>query len=492
MFEAAEVGRKVSKKEYREREPVLHTELLAVQQVLVESDIPVVVIVSGVEGSGKGQMVNRFNEWLDTRGIQTHAFWDETDEERQRPHFWRFWRSLPPRSTIGIMFGSWYTRPIIDRVFDRLDDAAFESEMSRIAEFERMLSQDGALIVKFWFHLSKKEQSRRLKKDIKEGVKSMTTTLVKKFSRRYDTFVRISERAIRLSDSGICPWYVIEAQDWRYRDLTVGSTLLQAMQNRLKEAGAFHSKEHGDPVTPDTDSARVTILDTVDLDSKLDSARYSRRLKREQKKLRTLTWKARQSGRNTIAVFEGWDASGKGGAIRRVTAAMDARLFRVISVAAPTDEEKAQHYLWRFWRQLPLAGHVTIYDRSWYGRVLVERVERFASEDERQRAYQEINQFEAQLFEHGTVLFKFWIHLSREEQLKRFREREGTPWKQHKITDEDWRNRENWAAYEAAVNDMVAHTSTELAPWTLVPGNDKKFARVKVLKTIRQRLEREL
>ncbi len=492
MFEAAEVGRKIAKKEYDAREPQLHTELLAVQRELRASELSVIIVVSGVEGAGKGEVVNRLDEWLDARGIQTFAFWDETDEERERPRFWRFWRSLPPRGSIGILFGSWYTQPIIDRVFGRLDEAAFERELNRIVEFERTLSLDGALVVKFWFHLSKAGQQKRLEQDIKDGVKSLDTALVKRYSKRYDKFAHVSEQAIRLSDSGVCPWYVVEAEDARYRDLTVGSTLLAAMKHRLQQAQAPRSNEHGNAVAPDAAAAQVTILDTVDLSSTIAAKPYARRLLELQRSLRALTWKAHRARRHTIVVFEGWDAAVKGGAIRRATAAMDARLFRVISIAAPTDEEKAQHYLWRFWRHLPRAGYITIYDRSWYGRVLVERVEGFAREDVWRRAYLEINQFEAQLVEHGTILLKFWLHLSPDEQLRRFKERERIPWKQHKITQEDWRNREKWSAYEAAVNDMVSHTSTECAPWTLVPGNDKQFARVEVLDTMCRRLKEAL
>jgi AMP-polyphosphate phosphotransferase len=493
MFEAAELGRKISKKEFKARENELHTELLAVQRELMASKIPVVVLVSGVEGAGKGGVVNRLNEWLDVRGIQTYGFWDETDEERERPPFWRFWRSLPPRGTIGVFFGSWYTQPIIERVFGRLSEAAFEREMARVVDFEQTLSLDGALVIKFWFHLSKKDQKKRLANDTKLGIKSMTTSLLKKYAKRYDAFISTSERAIRLSDSGLCPWYVIEASDERYRDLTVGSTLLRALKTRLHEAAvAPPPMDHSDPAVPEAASARITILDKVDLHARLSPSQYSRRLTAGQQQLRSLAWKAKKDGRHTIAVFEGWDAAGKGGAIRRVTAAMDARLFRVISVAAPTDEEMSHHYLWRFWRHVPRAGYVTIYDRSWYGRVLVERVENFAREDEWMRAYHEINEFESQLVDHGAILLKFWLHLSPEEQLRRFKEREVTPWKQHKITDEDWRNRERWGDYEMAINDMVSRTSTEYSPWTLVPGNDKRYARVKVLETLCQRLEAAL
>ena len=196
--------------------------------------------------------------------------------------------------------------------------------------------------------------------------------------------------------------------------------------------------------------------------------------------------------RSATLVFEGWDAAGKGGAVRRVVQAMDAREYRIIPVSAPTDEEKAHHYLWRFWRHLPRLGGTTVYDRSWYGRVLVERVEGFASRAEWMRAYQEINDFEEQLVDFGIVLIKFWLHISNEEQLRRFREREEMPWKRHKITPEDYRNREKWAEYELAANDMIGRTSTEYAPWTLVEGNDKRFARVKVLETVVERLAADL
>jgi polyphosphate:AMP phosphotransferase len=495
MFEAAELGRKVSKADYKAREPDLHTQLLDAQRLLRAANIPVIVIVSGVEGAGKGRIVSRLNQWLDARGIRTDAFWDQSDEEQDRPPFWRFWRALPPRGSIGILFGSWYTRPIIDRVFEREDDAGLDRSLGRIARFERMLSDDGALIVKFWFHLSKPEQRRRMKRDLKEGHKTLSTALAKKFSRHYDRFAAISERAIRATDSGQCPWYIIESSNGRYRDLTAGATLLEAIRARLAGPAtqtAADEVRQAQPCVPATPDAAATILDRVELSQRMTDADYHARLDQAQARLGTLSWAARQKRRNVVAVFEGWDAGGKGGAIRRVTAAMDARLYRVISVAAPTDEEKAQHYLWRFWRHVPRAGYVTIYDRSWYGRVLVERVEGFAQADEWMRAFREINEFEEQLVEHGAILLKFWLHMSKEEQLRRFQEREKTPWKLHKITDEDWRNRERWDEYKGAVNEMVTRTSTEFAPWTLVPGDDKKVARVAVLETFCERIEAAL
>ena len=488
MFEAAELGKKISKQEYDEEEPLLHTRLLKAQRALRETDMPVIVIVSGVEGAGKGEVVNRLNKWLDTRGIETSAFWEESDEERERPAYWRFWRRLPARGTIGIMFGSWYTRPIIDFVYDRIDSAEYERLLHRITQFEHMLTQDGALIVKFWFHLSREDQRKKLEKDKKEG---RTSPILKKFSKRYEEFASASEHALRMTDQGECSWHLVEAEDRRYRDLTVGRILLEALEQRLAAGGKPQLPAPTETHEMGEDHLN-TILDHVDLNSRISDREYNRSLKKYQRRLYELTWQAKQKQRSVIAVFEGWDAAGKGGAIRRLTAAMDARLYKVISVASPTDEEKAHHYLWRFWRHLPRAGYVTIYDRSWYGRVLVERVEGFATETEWQRSYQEINDFEEQLHEHGIILSKFWLHIDKDEQLRRFQEREKTPWKEYKITGEDWRNRDKWDDYKDAVNDMVAHTSTEYAPWLLIPADDKRLARTEVVKTVCRRLEEAL
>lgn len=494
MFEATKVGRTVSKEEFKGQRDELRTRLLEVQRELRESNTPVIVIVSGVEAAGKGEVVNRLNEWLDTRGVQTFAFWELSDEERERPRYWRFWRTLPPRGEISILFGGWYLAPIEHRFQGLCDDAALDAELNRIVDFERMLTHDGALVVKFWFHLSEEDQKRRLK-ELSRDDRSRWKMLPQKskFSEQYQHFEHVAERVIRQSDRGIAPWYLIEAEDVRYRDLTVGKTLLQAIRGRLNQPVAMEPPTPADRLElPESASAQITLLDQLDLTATLDRDTYKRELKRLQQEINELGWDAYKQGRSTVLVFEGVDAGGKGGAIRRITSAVDARLYRTMSVAAPTDEEKAHHYLWRFWRHVPRAGHMIIYDRSWYGRVLVERVEGFAAEAAWRRAYSEINEFEEQLVEHGAILVKFWLQVSDAEQLRRFQDREDTPYKRYKITDEDWRNREKWPQYKAAVNEMVARTSTEHAPWTLVEGDDKQYARVKVLSAVCERMRNAL
>lgn len=493
MFEAAELGREITKKHFDEQEPVLRSALLVAQRKLREAGIPVIVIISGVEGAGKSEVVNRLDEWLDARGVETSAFWDESDEERERPEYWRYWRAMPARGRVGIFFGSWYTQPIVRLALGERGQSEFSRGIGRIVELERMLVADGALIVKLWFHLSRAAQKTRLKKAGKGDRRRALTPYEVRFAKNYKKFLLTSEAALRATDTGDCPWYIIEATDRRYRDLTAGQTLLQAIEDHLKHRAHERRRPgHRETPVPASPEARISILDRVDLASTIDRQSYEKKLDKLQSRLNQLSWQAWKEKLSTIAVFEGWDAAGKGGAIRRVTGAMDARLYRVVPVAAPTDEELAHHYLWRFWRHLPRAGYVTIFDRSWYGRVLVERVEGFAKEAEWQRSYNEINSFEDQLLSNGTVIAKFWLHLSPEEQLRRFRDREKTPYKQHKITPEDWRNRERWSLYKTAVNDMVTHTSTRRAPWALVPADNKYHARIEILETLCRRIEKAL
>lgn len=492
MFETAEIGSRIDKDTYRADVPDVRSALLEVQRELAQSPVSAVVIVGGSEGAGKESTVSLLLAWLDARGVETHAMWDETDEERGRPRFWRFWRVLPPRGKMAILFGSWYTQPIIDRAFDRIDDAQFEREMRHIRDFERMLSSEGVAIIKFWMHLSKKDQERRLQ-EIKADTRMRWRVGKRAFRymKKYDAFRSTAEECVRLTGTGFAPWHIVEAVDKRYRNLTVATTVLTSLRQRLDEVRSSSDAETH-PVQPLPKPAPENILRRLDLGRTMSESEYDKKLGRYQGRLAKLSRKLHDAGRSLVLVFEGPDASGKGGAIRRLTEAMDPRLWRVVSVAAPTDEELARPYLWRFWRSLPLSGHVTINDRSWYGRVLVERIEGFCHPDDWRRAYTEINEFERELDEFGTIVMKFWLATSPEEQLRRFQDREAKSYKQYKLTEEDWRNRDKWDAYEAAACDMIERTSTDRAPWVLVEANDKYWARIKVIKAVYRRLAHEL
>lgn len=491
MFESAELDHKIDKDTYRKAVPALRAALLDAQYDLKEKGkIPVIVLVSGQDGAGKGETINILYEWMDPRFISTLAFSAPNDEERQRPFMWRYWRALPPKGRIGIFAGSWYSSPIHDRLEGRMSRAAMDQRIDQINRFEAMLVNEGALVLKFWFHLTKDGQKRRLRALEKDP---RTAWRVSKWNwdrlKTYDELQDVAGHVLRMTNTPWAPWIIVSGEDDRYRSLTTGQIILEALKKRLAAGGKAVT-----PVAPPPLPASIDgrdILSELDLTLKAKK-NYEDELAKWQGKLSELVRDPRFKQRSLVCVFEGSDAAGKGGSIRRITSALDARDYQIVPIAAPTEEERAQPYLWRFWRHMPRTGRVAIFDRSWYGRVLVERVEGFCAEADWLRAYTEINDFEHELAEAGAVVVKFWLQISREEQLKRFKEREKIQFKRFKITEEDWRNRKKWDAYHRAVCDLVDRTSTGLAPWTLVEANDKNYARVKILKTLCQRLEKEL
>jgi polyphosphate:AMP phosphotransferase len=489
MFESAELGHRVDKETFDREMPALREALLDAQMDLAKlAGFPVIILVGGVDGAGRGETVNMLNEWMDPRYLQTHGMGEPSDEELDRPLMWRFWRELPPKGRIGIFLGSWYTWTIINRVYGRTKTAELDQSLERDKRLEKMLTDEGALILKFWMHLSKDKQEKRLKLLEKDpNTRWRVTERDWEHYKLYEKFLTVSESVIRHTSTAEAPWTIVEGYDAHYRSLTVGKVILDAIRKRLDEAANKKPEVSAPPPLPSIDN--LDILKTLDLTQKIDKKRYQAELEKYQGKLALLTRSPRFRNITVIAMFEGNDAAGKGGAIRRITGALDARYFNVIPVAAPTEEERAQPYLWRFWRHIPRRGRVTIFDRSWYGRVLVERVEKFCSEADWMRAYSEINDFEAQLVRHNIVVVKFWLSISKDEQLRRFKEREAITFKHFKITAEDWRNREKWTEYEQAVSDMVDRTSTRIAPWTLVEANDKNYARIKILKTLCQQIE---
>lgn len=490
MFETAEVGSEIDKETYKAREPELREQLLAEQRRLARAPLAVAVVVAGVEGAGKSEFANLLLEWMDARGIETHAIWMPTDEEESHPPMWRYWRMLPAKGHLGVFLGSWYTRPILDRVIGRAKDADLDSALDRIGEFERMLTSENTLVIKLWFHLSEKAQKKRLEKLESDPDESWRVTKLDwRFFKHYKRFRRASERAVGKTSTGETPWHIIDAADWRHRNIAAMEIVRDALHARLDRVEAAP-----EPVlAPDLSEPKESnVLRALDLTKALDGDEADARLMKHMGEIARRSRRLADEKRSVVLVFEGPDAGGKGGAIRRVTRALDARLYQVVPTSAPTDEEAARPYLWRFWRHVPARGRVTIFDRSWYGRVLVERVEGFCPAEDWQRAYSEINAFERQLTDFGVIVIKFWLWISPEEQLRRFKDRQATAYKQYKLTEDDWRNRKKWDAYEAAACEMIERTSSENAPWVLVEGVDKNWARVKVLESVADRLAREL
>ena len=480
MFESAVLDHRVSKPDYKRAEPKLREQLLEAQtRVLEDKRFAVLILMAGVQGAGRGETVNLLNEWMDPRHVQTRGFGEPTQDERERPAAWRYWNALPPKGKIGVFFGAWHTEPILRRVAGETSDDEFAHEIAEVSRLEKMLADEGVLLLKYWFHIPKSEQKKRLRK------------AHEKLEAPYKKFVAVSEAFLRRTSTPEAPWTVIPGVDARYRALTFGRHLLAAIDARLaRDERRKPLAARVGPRVLSTDG--LNVIRALRLSQPMDKAGYRDALDKWQGRLTQLSQKKAMRKASVVAVFEGNDAAGKGGAIRRVTSALDARLYDTISVAAPSEEERAQPYLWRFWRRLPRFGRFAFFDRSWYGRVLVERVEGFAAPSDWIRAYTEINDFEQQLVRHGTVVVKYWLATSKAEQLRRFRAREKVSFKRFKITPEDWRNRKKWHDYEEAVCDMVERTSTSIAPWTLVEANNKYYARIKVLRTLCAALEEKL
>ena len=454
--------------------------------------------VRGRRRRGQGETVNLLTEWLDPRRIVTHAYDRLTEEEGQRPEFWRYWRDLPGRGRLGLFLSAWYSAPLLDRAYGRIGPSALDRRLARIAAFERTLADDGALILKFWMHLDREAQQKRLEALQKHPRDHWRISQWDwRNWHRYDEFNDAAEHIITSTSTAEAPWLVIDGRHARYRSLTVLGMLRRALEARLAglpppDAGFRARAPVASPAVVGATVREVKPLATIDHSKTVGRKAYEKSMARLRADLYWLAAQNLLHGLSVVLVFEGWDAGGKGGAIRRMVSALDARSYRVHQVSAPSDEERAHHYLWRFWRRLPEAGQVAVFDRSWYGRLLVERVESFATEPEWRRAYAEIRDFEEQIISHGTLLMKFWLHIDKDEQERRFLARKENPYKSWKLTEEDWRNRAKWEAYEDAANDMIANTSTPEAPWTLVPGNNKRHARLEVLRTLCTALQSRL
>ena len=459
----------------------------------------VLVVIAGADGAGKGAVANRLYDRLDAHHVETLYYGEPTGEERARPHFWRYWRDMPARGKIGLVLGGWHHAPLHARAADEIGRVDFEAALADINRFEAMLADEGVALLKIWLTADEKKARKRLAA-LREADGALRRPVVLEWE-AIDTRKerrRLVEAGLEMARTsvGAAPGLVVPADDADARDEAVARALLDLLRRLDAEPAPAKAEKPEKPPRPDKPAklakpatARTGLAAGLDLTLKADPETYDDELDELQDRLTEATTSRRFRKSGLVLVFEGSDAAGKGGAIRRVRAALDPRQFRVRGVSAPSDEERARPYLWRFWRDIPRRGHVGIFDRSWYGRVLVERVEGFAAETEWRRAYGEIVDFERQIAQADYAIVKFWLAISPQEQLRRFDARETIASKRYKITPDDWRNREKWPAYDAAMTEMVERTSTAFAPWTLVEAEDKKYARLKVLRTIVERLE---
>ena len=507
MLEKVDLSKKLSKEEYKEKMSHLETRIGQLQRECKALKIPIMIVFEGFGAAGKGLQIGRLIQSMDPRGFHVFPIKNETEEERMHPFLWRFWTKTPEKGRIAIYDGSWYRRVLIDRFEKRTKEKELPEAFHSINSFEKQLTDDGTVIIKLFLDISRKEQKKRFEKlqKNKETTWRVTQGDLER-NAKYNEYAAMMEDMLFKTDTDYAPWTIIEATDRRFATVKIYTTVIKAMADQIEKQERQKKKVTADQETEDhmnvSEVAReadkelrelqVSILSKADLTLKYSREEYEEKLDKLQKKIEKLHGELYRRRIPVVLGFEGWDAGGKGGAIKRLTAKMDARGYAVNPTASPNDIEKAHHYLWRFWRVMPKAGHVAIFDRTWYGRVMVERIEGFCTKEEWQRAYKEINDMEKDLYDAGAVVIKFWMHIDKDEQERRFRERQENPEKQWKITDEDWRNREKWDQYEDAVNEMLLRTSTDYAPWVVVEGNDKYYARVKVLKTVVDAIEERL
>ena len=493
MLEKIDLSKKVDKKTYRRVMDEAEEKLGLLQRECKDAGIPVILVFEGMGAAGKGVQINRLIQALDPRGFDVYACDRPTEDEQMRPFLWRYWTKTPAKGRIAVFDRSWYRSVQVDRFDGLTPEDKLGDAYQDILSFEKQLCDDGTVIMKFFLYIDKDEQKRRFKK--LEGSKETSWRVTDEDWNRnkdFDRYLKMNEEMLEKTDTDYAPWVIIEAVDKDYAALKIASTVMDRLEYELEHSRPEEEKTAQGQEAKIRERFKNGVLSGIDLSKSLTEEEYKTRLKKLQKRLAELHSELYRLRIPVVIGFEGWDAGGKGGAIKRLTSNLDPRGYRVNPTAAPNDIEKVHHYLWRFWNNVPKAGHIAVFDRTWYGRVMVERIEGFCSEAQWRRAYQEINEMESHMANAGAVVLKFWLHIDKDEQERRFRERQANPAKQWKITDEDWRNREKWDQYEEAVNEMLIRTSTTYAPWIVVEGNDKRYARVKVLQTVVDALEKKI
>lgn len=464
-------------------------EKLGLQQMqLKDKKLPVLVLIEGWGAAGKGSAIGQIIKNIDPRFFKVFSMSAPTPEEKRKPFLCRYFEKIPEAGKFTFLDSGWMDEITKDRLHGGLSDEGYASRIESVRRFERQLTDNGYLVLKFFFHISEKEQKKRIEK-----LQSAKDTAWRVSSgdlwqnKHYDKCLEVFDRYLDDTNAPSAPWYLIDSENKKFAELQVLETLCTGIET------ALHNESLSVPLLQNIfPLKKMPKLREVSLKKSISEKEYKEQLEKLQKKLSQLHYRLYRKRVPVIIVYEGQDAAGKGGNIKRLTGALDPRGYEVHPIASPEPHEKSRHYLWRFWTRLPKDGHIAIFDRSWYGRVMVERLEGFCSENDWQRAYYEMNEFEQELHNWGAVILKFWVQIDKDTQLDRFTDRQNTPSKQWKITDEDWRNREKWDDYETAVDEMLQKTSTTYAPWHILESVDKKYARIKALKIVIDALEKAL
>lgn len=494
MLKELDLTRKLSKEEYAPIAQALGPRLTMLQQRIIQAKIPVIILFEGPSAAGKGATVNSLILHFDARGFTVFNTQDPEPGDLRVPWLARFAKQMPAYGRMAIYDRSWYGG-WFRRFGRKTGKEKYTRYFEEINTFERQLTDDGYLILKYFLYIDKKEQKKRFEK--LKRVKSTSWRVNKadfKNLKFHKELTEISDQMLEATNTSYAPWRPVAATDKRYVRATVFSSIADELESALKirEEKPAQETDFAPQVKPCFHLLPHKTIEELDLTKAIVEEEYKERLKSLQKKLFKLQNKLYLAKIPVIIAYEGNDAAGKGGNIRRVASALDARGYSVTPIAAPTPDELSHQYLWRFWKALPRTGHFGIFDRTWYGRVLVERVEDFTPVSRINQAYNEINEFEYMLHNWGAIIFKFWLAIDQDEQLRRFEERENTPEKQWKITQEDWRNRDKWNLYTQAVNDMFRYTNTDFAPWIAVESNSKHYARIKTLETMITAIEKRL
>lgn len=473
-----------------QRLEIARSELAKRQMLVKEHKLPVLVVMDGWGAAGKGSVLGRVIKNMDPRFFKCETLTEPTSEDLRKPFLYRYFVKIPKEGQFSFYDGSWMESVTNSLLQGDITKKKYKEYLTGIKRFERQLNDNGYLVVKLFFHIDEKTQKKRLDELESSDVTSWRVSDSDRWqNKHYKKCLDVFDEYIEATNQFVAPWYFVDSSNKKWAELQMTEILVASIDTALKNAEAKREA----PILQNTFAMKkMPKLADIPLDKTMTDEEYQKELDELQDRLKQLHNEIYHKKIPVIIAYEGWDAAGKGGNIKRIAAALDPRGYEVHPIASPEPAEKARHYLWRFWKRLPKDGHIAIFDRTWYGRVMVERLEGFCSENDWQRAYNEINEFEKELCDWGAVIIKFWVQIDKDTQLERFTDRQNTPEKQWKITDEDWRNREKWDLYEDAVDEMMAKTNTAFAPWHVLESNDKKYARIKALKIVIKSIEKRL